>query len=64
MANIQPAQPDLVEMVRRLLDQHGPREAAELLGVSRSTVTAIAAGAKVMPGTLALLELARQRLAA
>lgn len=48
------------EQVRKLLGQFGQRAAARRLGVHMQTVLALAAGARVQPGSLALV---RERLA-
>lgn len=42
----------------RLIGDHGPREAARKLGVSRATALSLAAGLAVMPGSIALATLA------
>jgi DNA-binding XRE family transcriptional regulator len=49
------------QQVRNLLGRLGQREAARRLGVHMQTVLALAAGARVQPGSLALV---RERLAA
>lgn len=42
-----------------MLVEHGPRDLARRLGVSRDAVLGVAAGCRALPGTLALL---RERL--
>jgi hypothetical protein len=56
----QPAPEALQERVRKLMAKEGTDRAAEMLGLSRGTVTTLAAGAPVQKGTIAL---AQQKLA-
>jgi hypothetical protein len=56
------APPDeLRRVVVALLADHGPRDLARRLGISRDAVLGVAAGCRALPGTLALL---RERLPA
>jgi hypothetical protein len=54
-----PVPDDIREHARSLMRERGPRGAATALGVSRSALLAVCAGADVLPGTLALLRQAR-----
>lgn len=56
-----PVPEEIREHARTLMRQHGPRGAAAALGVSRSALLAVCAGADVLPGTLALLREAASR---
>ena len=51
---------DTRDQVRELLKRCGQREAARQLGLHMQTVLALAVGARVQPGSLALV---RERLA-
>lgn len=46
---------EIASVVRAELEQAGANAAARALGVDRSVVLAVAAGQRVMPGTLALI---------
>ena len=50
-----PVPVEIREHARALFRLQGPRIAAKALGVSRSALLAVCAGADVLPGTLALL---------
>jgi hypothetical protein len=52
------------EFAKRLVQERGPRAAAALLGLSRTSLASVVAGFDVTPGTLALLELARLKRSA
>jgi hypothetical protein len=54
-AKTRPVPGDLRDRARALLKERGPVSAAAAMGVSRITLLAVAAGADVLPGTLALL---------
>jgi hypothetical protein len=56
-----PVPPELRKLVVRVLHERGARLAAAALGISRHTVTAIAAGSPALPGTIALLREAASR---
>jgi hypothetical protein len=56
-----PVPPEVVELARTLMHELGPRAAAAELGLNRTAFYAVVAGADVLPGTLALVELALQR---
>lgn len=47
--------PELLELVRNAIQQLGARRAARAFNIAPTTALAIAAGQKVMPGTLAIL---------
>lgn len=51
-----PVHPDQRAHVRALIRAHGVRGAAERLKMSRGATLSVAAGADVMPGTIAQLE--------
>lgn len=55
---------DLRRRVKALFDAHGQREAARLLGVNLQTMLAVSAGARVLRGTIALVEQGLSRLEA
>jgi hypothetical protein len=55
-----PVPDEIREHARTLMRERGPRGAAAKLGVSRSALLAVCAGADVLPGTLALLREATQ----
>lgn len=56
-----PVPPDLVDLVRDVVSRRGLRGAANVLGLSRATLTAVMAGLPAMAGTVAILRLAQQR---
>lgn len=47
--------PEIAQAVRAELEQAGANAAARALGVDRSVVLAVAAGQKIMPGSIALI---------
>ncbi|MDP2661496.1 MAG: hypothetical protein Q8R28_12285 [Dehalococcoidia bacterium] len=57
-----PVPVELRELCQRVVDEHGPRLAAELLGVNASLVARVLAGYPVRPGSLALLREAQARI--
>jgi hypothetical protein len=57
-----PVPPEIRDFVRRVVDAQGPTGASRTIGVSRSVVLAVVAGADVLPGTLALLTQAKHRV--
>ncbi|MEO7033098.1 MAG: hypothetical protein ABI548_04605 [Polyangiaceae bacterium] len=56
--------PEIRERVTFLVREHGPLNAAKLLGVSRDLAVRVTAGLEVMPGSMALLREAMGRIAA
>jgi hypothetical protein len=60
-----PVPDEIREHARALMRMRGPRGAAKALGVSRSALLAVCAGADVLAGTLALLReaIARKKAA-
>ncbi len=69
MANVNharsvPVPDDLKAYVASLVAEHGPRRAAEILGVSRQAAMGVALGTPVLRGTLALVREAKGRQAA
>jgi hypothetical protein len=56
-----PVPDDLRDLAKHLLRERGPRPAALELGISRSALLGICAGARAMPGTIALLREAAAR---
>jgi hypothetical protein len=54
-----PVPEDLRSFARELVNELGPRGAAQKLNVGRSTVLSIIAGQDAMPGTIALLREAK-----
>jgi hypothetical protein len=55
---------DLKTFVAAVVAEIGPKRAAERLGISRAAVMAVALGAPVLRGTLALVREAKGRVAA
>ena len=53
---MRPVPSDMRERARALMRERGTRAAASALGISRTALLAVAAGADVLPGTLALLK--------
>lgn len=50
-----PVPEEMRSRARLLMQEHGARAAAVQLGISRTALLALAAGADVLPGTLALV---------
>lgn len=50
-----PVPGEIQQLARDLMHERGPRRAAAALGISRSALLSVVAGADVLPGTLALM---------
>lgn len=59
-ARVREVPPDLLELAKAALAEHGATRAAEELGISRATLLGIVAGTPVMPGSIALLREAKR----